>query len=96
MATSNVDLITDFNAGDDTIRLDNAIFTQLTATGTLSAAMFVSSASGKAMDGNDRVLYNTTTGALSYDKDESGSSIAVKFAELDPHLALTNQEFFVV
>lgn len=93
---SNLDTITDFNVIADTISLDHAIFAQLTVTGTLSADMFVSSATGTAMDANDHVIYNTVTGALLYDEDGSGANAAIQFARLDPGLSLTNQDFLIV
>jgi Ca2+-binding RTX toxin-like protein len=95
--TDNIDTITDFVAVDDTIQLSQAIFTALTATGTLSAANFVASASGAAVDSNDYVLYNTTTGALYYDADGSGSGAAVEFAVLSTssHPTITNADFIV-
>jgi Ca2+-binding RTX toxin-like protein len=95
--TDNIDTITDFVAVDDTIQLSKAIFTALTATGTLSATNFVASASGAAVDSNDYVLYNTTTGALYYDADGSGSGAAVEFAVLGTfsHPAITNSDFIV-
>ena len=47
-ATTNVDQITDFNVAADTIVLENAIFTTIVGTGTLTAAQFVANASGTA------------------------------------------------
>jgi Ca2+-binding RTX toxin-like protein len=80
--TSNIDKITDFSAVDDTIQLDNAIFTVLTATGTLTAGKFVEEASAIAHDGNDYILYDTTTGKLYYDADGNGIGAKVQFATL--------------
>jgi len=37
---ANIERLTDFSAVDDTIRLENVVFTALTSTGTLSAAAF--------------------------------------------------------
>jgi Ca2+-binding RTX toxin-like protein len=94
-ATSNVDTITDFTSGTDTIQLFQAIFTALSATGTLNAGNFVASASGAAVDSNDYILYNTTTGALSYDADGIGAGAAVQFAILGTHPTITNADFIV-
>ena len=44
----------------------------------------------------DRVIYDQITGALSYDADGTGVIAQVQFAELDPGLALTNNDFFIV
>ena len=94
---TNKDTITDFSAIDDTIQLENAIFTALTATGTLSAANFVASASGAAVDANDYILYNTSTGALYYDVDGIGSIAALQFAILGTlsHSSISNADFMV-
>ena len=59
---TNVDTITDFNVANDTIRLENSIFTALTATGILSAAAFHIGAGAAAAD--DRIIYNNATGDL--------------------------------
>jgi Ca2+-binding RTX toxin-like protein len=95
-AATNLDHITDF-ASVDTIELENAVFTSLTTTGTLSANAFFSAAGAtSAHDADDRIVYNTTTGALFYDADGVGGTAAVQFAVLDNHAALTNADFVVV
>ncbi|MDK9693205.1 MAG: hypothetical protein OEL19_03010 [Sulfurimonas sp.] len=97
-ATGNKDTITDFVAADDTISLENAIFAKLTTTGALSAANFVASSSGNAVDANDYVLYNTTSGVLSYDADGNGAGAAVAFALLgtSTHPTITAADFVVI
>ena len=93
-ATANVDTITDFNPADDTIRLENAIFTKLTATGTLAAAMFRIGAA--ALDSNDYIVYNKSTGDIFYDADGSGAGAAIKFAHVNPLTALTAADFVII
>jgi Ca2+-binding RTX toxin-like protein len=96
-AATNLDHITDF-ASVDTIDLENAVFTSLT-TGTLSASAFASGAGlTQAQDSTDRIVYNTTTGALFYDADgnQAGGVAAVQFAVIDNHVAVTNADFVVV
>ena len=78
----NRDTIVDFASGQDSIELDKRIFSALPGEGTLLSQYFRASASGKAYDDNDYILYNTTTGALSYDSDGNGQGIAVEFAML--------------
>jgi Ca2+-binding RTX toxin-like protein len=68
-ATSNVDTIRDFVVVDDTIRLENAIFTKITGTGTLTSVQFVKNTTGLAVDADDRVIYEIDTGALYYDSN---------------------------
>jgi Ca2+-binding RTX toxin-like protein len=91
--TSNVDRISDFSVRDDTIRLENAIFKGLKA-GTLKSDAFA--LGPKASDTSDRILYDKGSGALSFDRDRTGSAAAVKFAVLKKGLALTAADFFVV
>ena len=81
-ATSNRDTVADFQSGLDKIQLSRSVFTALgTASATLSEGQFWSGAGVvKGHDANDRVLYNTSTGALYYDADGSGSAAAVQIA----------------
>ena len=96
---TNVDRIDDFNARDDSIWLENKIFTKL-GSGTASkpkkfnADMFVKAT--KAQDAEDRIVYDRKTGALYYDQDGSGSKAQVKIAMLNKNLALTHNDFFVI
>lgn len=96
LSASNVDVIEDFSVADDTIRLENAIFTAITGTGTLTAAQFVKNTSGTAADASDRIIYETDTGMLFYDSNGNASGGRIHFATIDPNLALTAADFFVV
>ena len=49
-----------------------------------------------AHDADDRVVYNSATGALFYDADGTGAAAAVRFAILDPGLHLTRADFAIV
>jgi len=85
-------VITDFSVADDTIQLQNAVFTGLLG-GTLGANQFVIGAA--AQDADDRIVYDNTTGALSFDVDGTGGTAAVQFAQVSAGLALTNNDFLV-
>jgi Ca2+-binding RTX toxin-like protein len=89
----NVDQVFDFSVAFDTMRLENAIFTGL-AGGPLAATAFVIGAA--AADADDRIVYNDTTGALSFDVDGVGGVAQVAFATLATGLALTSADFIVV
>jgi Ca2+-binding RTX toxin-like protein len=93
-ATTNVDQIFDFSSVDDTILLSAAIFTTAGPVGTLAAGAFV--IGNAAADAGDRIIYNSATGALLYDKDGTGPTAHTKFATLSTGLTLTNADFKVV
>jgi Ca2+-binding RTX toxin-like protein len=93
-AATNVDNITDFNVADDTILLNQTIFSSSLGLGNISAGEFVIGTA--AQDANDRIIYNSNTGALFYDNDGVGGNAQVQFAELSRGLALTNLDFLVV
>jgi Ca2+-binding RTX toxin-like protein len=94
-AAANKDMIIDFVAADDTIELENGIFTTLTTTGALAASLFKDIFTG-TIDTTDRILYNSSTGALSYDSDGSGANAAIQIATLTTHPVLTNADFVVI
>jgi Ca2+-binding RTX toxin-like protein len=91
----NVDLVTDFASGTDRIALAVSIFVVPGGTAGLDPAFFVSGADVKtAGDADDRILYNTSTGALYYDADGSGTeATAVRFATLRGKPALDAGDF---
>ncbi len=97
LGANNIDHIVDFSAADDTIRLDQTIFSTL-GLGTLSAGAYKDiGVAGAVVDSTDRILYDHNTGALYYDADGSGTAGRIQFAILDNKPAvLTNADFFVV
>jgi Ca2+-binding RTX toxin-like protein len=92
-ALGTIDRIADFTVADDTIALENAIFTGL-AVGTLPAAAFRIGAA--AADADDRITYNSATGALIFDSNGNAAGGAQQFAALATGLALTNADFVVI
>jgi Ca2+-binding RTX toxin-like protein len=96
-AVTNVDTVADFtnvSGNDDTIWLDNAVFANLGAVGTLNAGFFRTGSA--AADANDYLVYNQATGALLYDADGNGAGAAVQFATLASKPALTAGDFVVI
>lgn len=87
--SQSVDKITDFNVLDDSIQLDDALFTQLTP-GVLNVANFIKGSS--FADLNDYALYNPSTGAVVYDADDAG--VGIQIATLGLNSALTNAVFW--
>jgi serralysin len=93
-ANSNVDAIADFSVPVDTIALENAVFTALTAIGALAAEAF--NIGSAAQDADDRVVYDPATGALMYDSNGNADGGAIQFVTLDAGLSLTYDDFLVI
>jgi Ca2+-binding RTX toxin-like protein len=90
----NVDKIVSFSTRDDRIALDRDIFTAITGSKLASSAFYIGT---KAKDAGDRIVYNKSSGALSYDADGSGTTFsAIKFATLDKNLKLTASDFMLI
>ncbi len=96
LSGGNIDILLDFRAEDDTIRLENGIFTRLSRIGTLSTAFFVSNAGGTAVDANDYILHDNLTGNLYYDSDGIGATDRVLFAQLENNAQITRLDFLVI
>ena len=98
-AASNVDRVVDFAAGTDKLRLDDDVFTAFTVGVALTASQFVSGAGiSAAQTADQRIVYNTTTGALYYDADGLNGEAAVQFAVLGSttHPSLGAGDFVIV
>jgi len=93
LGAGNVDVITDFKAVDDTIQLDDAVFTGL-GLGALNANAFV--VGNAALDANDRIIYNQASGQLLFDADGNGGGAAILFATLQGAPTITASDFVVI
>ncbi|MEE1655894.1 calcium-binding protein [Microvirga sp. CF3062] len=97
---TNKDKIADFKVTDDSIWLDNAVFTKLGRSGSENKPAQLKSSyftiGDKAKDRNDYIIYNDKKGVLLYDADGSGRGKAVEIASLSKNLAMTHKDFFVV
>jgi Ca2+-binding RTX toxin-like protein len=96
---SNLDKILDFKVSDDSVWLDNKVFTKLgsgspTKPKKLGTDMFVKAS--QAQDAEDRVIYDSKSGALYYDADGTGKAAQVKIATLSKNLKLAHDDFFVI
>ncbi len=78
-SASNIDTILDFSVVDDTIAIENAVFSGL-AAGPLAASAFVSGT--QATLASHRIVYNGATGQLFFDADGSGAGAAIQIATL--------------
>ena len=90
----HVDTVTDFNVANDTIELENSVFTALNTLGVLAPDQFRIGA--QAADANDFIIYNSTTGVLIYDANGNGAGGAVQVAKIGSGLALTNADIVVI
>jgi Ca2+-binding RTX toxin-like protein len=97
LGASNVDHIIDFSnvaQNDDTVALEDVIFSGTGAPGAFNAACFV--AGTAALDADDRIIYDQATGNLYFDIDGSGAGAQVLFAVLDNKAPLTASDFTVI
>ena len=77
-ATTNRDTVIDYNVVQDSLRLENAIFSKLAVAAHLSSAYF--RAASHALDRNDYIVYDRATGSLFYDPNGNGAGGQVMFA----------------
>jgi serralysin len=88
-----MDTITDFNVGEDSILILRSGFSSSLSTGSLPADQFrIGSA---AADANDYFIYNSATGALSFDADGTGGAAQIQFAKLSTGIAMTSNNISV-
>ncbi len=93
LGAGNVDTVQDFNARDDSVWLDDAIFGG--TPGALAAGAFVIGSGATQID--DRIIFDPAWHRVYYDADGSGSGAAVHFATLNgPNLNVTAADFFFV
>lgn len=96
LGNGNIDWIKDFKVIDDTILLDNLIFKSVGGDGALALGAFFGSAAGAAHDADDRIIYDTDSGALSYDADGAGDVAAIEFAQVSTNLKLSASDFIII
>ena len=96
LGLANIDRLTDYSVAADRIEIDNVAFIGL-VNGALAASAFTANLTGVATDTLDRIIYETDTGFLWFDRDGSGAAFGrVQFADLAGGLAMTTGEFMVV
>ena len=93
LGATNIDTIIDFVRVDDTFELHRTAFTGLTPGVLAADAFHIGTA---AADAEDRIIYNATTGALTFDSNGNAAGGATQFAILTTRPALTNADFVVV
>ena len=85
------DSLPDFAPEDDVIRLDRAIFDELSRAGRITNAEFALGRS--AADASDRIIYDAASGKIFYDADGLGGAAARLFAVVRPGTELTPADF---
>jgi Ca2+-binding RTX toxin-like protein len=96
-ANEGIDVLSDytyFGGEDDKILLSASGF-----GGGLSAGVGLNgqvSNNGVAADSNDRIIYDSSTGSLSFDADGTGIGGEVQFATLDSGLTLIDSDFTII
>ena len=86
-APGNADVISDFShAQGDKITLSIADYTGFAQTGAITASQFYAAdGASTAHDTSDRIIYDTSSGALYYDADGSGGADAVQIATIQSY-----------
>ena len=99
-ASSNLDTITDFTPGTDKLVFSKSIFAGLELGDLTSDAFWAGAGVKTAHDASDRLIYNTSTGALYYDADGAGGSAAIQVAllgtSMHPLLSYTDISISVI
>jgi Ca2+-binding RTX toxin-like protein len=99
MGSTNADRVSDFASAADKLQLDDAAFAAIGALGNFAAGdgrFWAAAGASAGHDVNDRVIYNTSTGALYYDADGSGSGAAQLVATLTTIPAISATDIAVI
>ena len=94
LGATNIDTITDFNVVQDTIELENTIFTLLTAGSSITADQFRNLALG-VQDATDVIIYDQLSGSLYYDSNGLANGGQKQFAQVTAGTVLANLDFLV-
>lgn len=96
---SGADRIADFTAGADRIWIDDGAFSRIGARGNFGAAdgrFWAAHGAVRGHDGNDRVIYDLSTGNLYYDADGSGRGASILIATLEGAPGLSASDITVI
>ena len=88
-----IDRLDDFTSGVDKIVLDAGVFSAL-QNGNLAAGQF--RLGTQALDADDRLIFDPSSGHLFYDPDGNGNSSAVLFGVLAAGTGLTWSDFVIL
>jgi Ca2+-binding RTX toxin-like protein len=91
---SNIDKVQDFSVKDDVIQLSRIAFSKVGKAGWLSSGAIHKGAA--AHDKSDRIIYDSSKGAVYYDADGIGSKAAIQIASISKGLKMTQKDFFIL
>ena len=91
---ANVDTITDWTAGNNTVELDHSIFAGVGQKGDLGKNKFV--VGTDAGTAKQVILYDKAAGNLYYDSDGTGPAAKILFAHVNGSPTLTYHDFLVI
>jgi Ca2+-binding RTX toxin-like protein len=94
MAGSGGDHVDVHGLSHDTIALDHSVFTAFDGAREFESGAFTIGTA--ASDSNDRIIYDSDTGAPYYDSDGTGDAAMVQFATLPKHLSLSAEDFSII
>jgi Ca2+-binding RTX toxin-like protein len=97
--SNQTDQVTDFVSGTDELLFENGTLTALGAAGAWAAGdarFWAAAGAASGHDANDRIVYNTSTGALYYDADGSGAGAAQIIATFTGAPGITSTDITVI
>lgn len=95
-AHTNVDSITDFESGFDQLVLLRSKFTGIGNGSSLNEAAFYSGdGANQAIHADDRIIFDTQSGSIYFDKDGTGSANAILIGVLNPGSHLSAADFII-
>ena len=97
--TANADTVSNFATAWDMLRFDGSAFSGLGGAGEFAAGdgrFYAAAGASGAHDGDDRLIYNTSTGQLYYDADGQGGADAQLVATLPSGTTLAASDLWVI
>ncbi|WP_306419396.1 calcium-binding protein [Amaricoccus solimangrovi] len=94
LSKANLDKISDFVHAEDTIQLAQDVFDDEGDLGQLDKKALYRGA--EAHDSTDRVIHDSTTGALYFDPDGTGDAAQIQFAVLGRGIEITTGDFQII
>jgi Ca2+-binding RTX toxin-like protein len=97
--TGTVDRVLDFAVGTDELLFENFNLAALGATGSWGAGdgrFWAAAGATTGHDGDDRLVYNTSTGSLYYDPDGNGAATAQIVATFQGNPGLSSTDITVI